>query len=311
MTHATSLTPPSLFNLHTGKITPQFQRQLDICDIPLREHVSGFGKDHILNVNRVLQDKCFQKDCDFYKKGNTSNKLSLSHEQAVDFLEDEYRDRVDILPKVKGPCDAIVGGGVEATMHKRFDAIKKALDSGCKFDAIHFIVKDESDKHMVEKMIKESYGDAIGSSKINFVVANTDLNILETGLTSLSKQGILADRYVLVTEVLFASKTEDVARHILKEKTCNGVAATSIKDWRVEMNLYGYEEALGSQEKAAIAYASQRLSFKAGQTHSELTVYQANKKESEKRTKAAIAFGGVVCLAILANFAFKKFQPTA
>ncbi len=300
-----SLTPPPLFDLHTGQITPRFKRQLDLSGISLTENVSRLGTSHIVNVDRTLQTNgCFQKDCDFYKKGNTS-KLNLSYEQAVAFLDDEYRDRPEVLPRSKGECDAIVGSGVEATMHKRFDSIRKALDSGCRFNTIHFIAKDESATHVIEAMIKERYSDVVGSSKINFVVTNTDLNILETGLPQLNKPGILSDRYVLVTDISFASKIEGIAQPLLKGKTCMGVAATSIKDWRVDMNLYGYEEALGSQEKATIAWASSVWNFKARQVHAELSVYMANKKERDRRT-AAIAFVGVLTVAILAKLAFTK-----
>lgn len=313
MSSSTSLVPPSLFNLHTGKITPAFQRQLNLCGIQLREHVSGLGRDHIVNVNREFQSNgCFQSDCDFYKNGNNS-KLSLSYEQAVAFLDDDYRDRTEVLPRSTGTCDAIVGSGVEATMHKRFDSIRKAIQHGCKFDTIHFIAKDEATQHMIEGLIKERYGEVVDGSKINYIVTNVNIGILETGLTSLNQQGTLADKYVLVTDIPFASKIEGIAKPILRGKTCIGVSATSINDWHVDMNLYGYEDALGGKEKATVAWACSALNFKARQVRSELAEYEANKRERDKKNvqTAVLAFGGAVCLAILANFVFKKFQSAA
>lgn len=308
MTSVTTFAPPTLFNLHTGAITSAFKRQLDLCGIQPKQHISDLASYHIKNVDRELQSNgCFQTDCDFYKKGGTS-KLKLTYEQAVDFLEDEYRDRPQVLPRLKVACDAIVPCGVETTMHKRFDALQLAAAHGSRFPAIHFIAKDQDTVEMVQAMIKDKYSSSLGTSKIDFVVANTNLNVLETGLASLNRQGELSDRYVLVTDILFASKIEGVAQPILKGKTCLGVAASSIKDWQEDMHLYGYEEALGSKEKAVVAFASSALNFKARQVHSELQVYRDNKLKSEKRKFATIL--AIVGLALLINYFFKKIQST-
>jgi hypothetical protein len=65
-----------------------------------------------------------------------------------------------------------------------------------------------------------------------------------------------------------------IATSKLEGKTCLGIASAPIKDWKVDMNLYGYEAACGSQEKAAIAWASSAWDFKARQVNAEMRAYK-------------------------------------
>src|SRR5262245_39711081 len=110
MMHSISsfFSPTTLFNLHTGAITPKFKRDLAKCGIV-------FDSDNIVVVDKVLQARCYQKNPHFYKEGKTSQ-LKLTYEQAVSFLNEECRDLKNILPSDRGLCDAIVECGDEPPM---------------------------------------------------------------------------------------------------------------------------------------------------------------------------------------------------
>lgn len=266
---------PTLFDLESGEITEHFKNQLNISGITIDQQIEGVDLYHILNVDGILQTNgCFQVDCDFYKKGNISA-LNLTHEQASLFLDDEYRSRQggDLMPDEMMPADAIVGCGVEATMHKRFDAIKQACDYGYIFTAFYFIAKDQEMIEMIQQMIHANYAHVIRDVPVRFIAADVDKNILEVGLNALKQQCVLNENYIVVTDITLASKIENIVRPIL-EGNFLGVVATSIKDWHVDMGLYGYPQAfIGDLEKAAIAWASSAWNFKARQVHAEKSAY--------------------------------------
>lgn len=303
-------TPPTLFDLQTGKITPRFQKQLNICGIKLHAHFPHLPADHIKNVDKELQTNgCFQKDYEVYKNGGSS-KLQLTEKQAVAFLEDDYSDRVQIMPKVSHkniPADAIVGCGVEPTMHKRFDTIAKAIANGYTFAAIHFIVKDESFREMIEKLIKEQYSEVIKGMPINFIIANVETDVHQAGLNQLQKQnGLITNNYIMVTDIMLAPKVELFAKSILNNKNFLGIAASAVTDYKKDMNIYGYQKAFkGNVTKAIIAFVCSAWNFKAREVHSELAIYEANKRE--KRKQAAVLAGiAVGCLALLTKMALNK-----
>jgi hypothetical protein len=259
----------TLFDSETGMINPRFKRQLEIVGIAVKQHFSDFDSYHIRNVNEELQTNgCFQKDCDLYKKGSSSA-FKIDYQQAVKFLEDEYQDRETIMPREKKMANAIFPCGVEATMHKRFNSLIESLKQGYQYDTIHFIVKDNVDKENVSKLINTTYNELVKGIKINIIVADTDLDIFEKGLKQLKEASALSKEYVIITDPTFASKVELIASSVLNEHTCMGIASAPIKDWKVDMNLYGYESSLGSHEKAAIAWASSAWNFKARQVNTE------------------------------------------
>lgn len=303
-------TPPTLFDLHTGKIGERFKEQLDLCGIQLHAHIPSLAADHIANVNKTLQTNgCFQRDFEIYKNGNGQNsKLQLEYDQALAFLDNDYSDRIKIMPRQKDlPADGIIGCGVEPTMHKRFDTIKEAIESGCKFAALHFIMKDASTREMIEGLIKEKYSNMVRGIPIHFVITNTEIDVLKAGLNQLKndlENGLKTKNYIMVSDVVIAAKIEGIAKSILTNKKCLGVAASSTNDWIYDMNLYGYGKALGTMEKATIAWAQSAWNFKARQVHAELALYEANKKENRKQAAllAGVAFG---CLAVFAKMAFQ------
>ncbi len=259
----------TLFDPESGIINPRFKQQLDKVGIIVKPHFLDVSTDHIKNVNEELQiNGCFQKDWDLYKKGGTSA-FQINYEQAVNFLEDEYSDREIMMPRERRIAHAIFPCGVEATMHKRFNSLSESIKQGYQYSKLHFIVKDEKDKENVLNLISTDYKELLNEIDINIVVANTELDILEKGLKQLKDGTELSKEYIIITDPTFAPKVEMIAAQVLDNRQCLGIASAPIKDWRVDMNLYGYESALESHEKATIAWASSAWNFKARQVNTE------------------------------------------
>lgn len=277
-----------LFDLESGMINPRFKHQLEIVGIVARPHFSDVDVHHIKNVLKELDTNgCFQKELDFYKDGKIST-FKVSYEQAVEFLNDDYKDREIIMPREKKTADAIFPCGVEATMHKRFSSLKESLIQGYQYNTLHLIVPIK-DRDNVLNLINTSYKEAIKNLNINIVIADAEVNIVEEGLQTLQTSKALAEEYVIITDPTFAPKIESIASSVLKNHHCLGIASAPIQDWKIEMNLYGYEEAvkqrlLGNNhpsdaekieihQKAAIAWASAAWNFKARQVGTEFKAF--------------------------------------
>lgn len=274
-THTATAQPNPLFDLNMGMITPRFQHQMNLVGIVAKQHFPAYDAYHVKNVCKELQDRFFQKNCDFYKEGNTST-FTISYEQAVAFLNDDYSDREMIMPREKQKADGLFPCGVEATMHKRFHSLAESLKQGSQYRTIHFIAKDEADKLAVKNLINGQYKELLQGITTNIVIAETNLNIFEAGLAKLASSSSLEQEYIIITDPTFASKVEMIATSKLKEQKCLGIASAPVKSWEVDMNLYGYEKALGSHEKAAVAWALSAWNFKARDTHAALTAYEKN-----------------------------------
>jgi hypothetical protein len=91
----------------------------------------------------------------------------------------------------------------------------------------------------------------------------------------LASNSSLGMNYVIITDSTFAPKVEAIATSILKERKCLGAACAPITNWRIDMNLYGYEKALGDEKTAAIAFASSAWNFIARQAHAETVIYKS------------------------------------
>lgn len=242
--------------------------------VATKQVFAEYGPYHVININEVLQNNgCFQNDCDLYKNGGSSD-FAITYEQARVFLDDEYSDRVTIMPREKNVVNAIFPCGVEATMHKRFNSLKESLEQKYKYERIHFIVKDSKAAEEVQSLFKE-FSEMLTGIKTNFIVADTKLDIFEKGLALLKENSSLDAGYVIITDPTFAPKVEMITTSILSGKKCFGIASAPIKDWKVDMNLYGYGEALGTHEKAAIAWARSAWNFKARQAFTEMKTYKA------------------------------------
>ena len=265
-----------------GNITPKFKHQLDLVGLVSKAYFPAYDPYHIFNVNEHLQTKgCFQKDCEFYKNGGISI-FQIDCQQAVAFLEDDYMDREDVMPREKAICDengkyncsAIFPCGVEAGMVKRFASLMASLKNGHNYDIVHFIVKDAAAKTEAEELINKRYQDVIEGMKFEFIIADKDKDVFQTALANLSGKPSMSDNYVIITDPTFADKVERIAAEVLPNKKCLGIASVAVKDWKTDMNSYGYVEKLGSMDKAVIAWASSAWNFKARQVNTELSSYK-------------------------------------
>lgn len=265
----------TLFDPISGCISTHFKKQLDLVGIVSKQHFPEHDRDHIVNVNHELEAiGCFQRDLDFYKKGGLSS-FRMSYAQAAAFLDDDYSDREIIMPREKRVANAIFPCGVEATTHKRFHSLHESLQQGYNYDFIHFIVKNNDGKEELERLINAQYQDLLSGIKFDITIADAEVNIFERGIRLLSQNASLGQEYVIITDPTFATKVEMIASSLLTDRVCMGIASAPIKDWKVDMNLYGYEAALGSHEKAAIAWASSAWNFKSRQVNTELSAYKA------------------------------------
>ncbi|GAB4234736.1 MAG: hypothetical protein Tsb0021_14090 [Chlamydiales bacterium] len=267
-----------LFHPESGMISPIFKRQLELVGTATEQFFLDYSPDHVVNVNELLNKKgWFQKDLDFYKKGGNNPMFKITFQQAVNFLEDEFSSTVTIMPRKKAVKNAVFACGVEPTMHIRFNSLKVSLQEGYEYKNIYFITKNEEAKEEALLLIKRDYESLLNGINFNFVIVNDDLNIFEKGLSTLGANGSLDEGYAIISDQTFATKVEMIANKVLPEKKCVGVAAVPIKDWKVDMKLYGYTETiLGTFENATIAIALSLLNFKARKVDAEKKNYEAN-----------------------------------
>src|SRR5262249_27738883 len=92
-----STIPKTFFNTETGLINPHFKRQLDKAGFVAESILKDHDPYHILNVSEVMQRHYFQKDLEFYKKGNQPS-FKITYDQAKDFLDEEYSTRSSEMP---------------------------------------------------------------------------------------------------------------------------------------------------------------------------------------------------------------------
>ena len=269
----TERAPALLFDARTGMISGRFREQCELVGIVAQQCFKNYGKWHVMNMDQVLQiNGCYQEDWDIYKKGELTG-FKITFWQAVAFLNDEYRDREIVMPRSKERSDAIFQCGTEATMRKHFYSFVESWNQGYRYDAIHFIVKDAAAQEEVKALLAGEYKEYFEGIRINIVIAGTDNNIFEIGLQKLSSSGELGDKYVIITNSTLAPKVELIATSAIENSQCLGIACAPITDWCADMRLYGYEEALGSHEKATIAWAASAWNSKARQTHTEFEAF--------------------------------------
>lgn len=259
----------SLFDSQTGRIHDRFKRQLDLVGIVVEQHFKEYSNDHVLNVDYCLQNNgCFQRDWEIYKKGGDSA-FKISDTQAQRFLDDEYQEVQTYMPHQKNCKEAIFMGGVEPTLHKRFHSLIESMKEGYQYEVLHFIAKDDQGKSDIQRLVEGQYKEALKGIHINIVVAHTDLGILEKGLKLLEDSQALGQEYAIISDSAFASKAEKDYTMLLPNRTCLGIASVPIKDWKFDMNLYGYVQALGNEQKATIAWARSRWNVIARQVNTE------------------------------------------
>lgn len=270
-----------LFDCETGMIKPHFKQQLDLVGIVSRRYFEDKDPYHISNVEKELQTKgCLQSDFDFYKKGGESA-FKLTYEQAIQFLNDDYAKREKKLPEpFKGAVDGIVCSGVTPdsiapTLLKRLKGLDASIDeSKITYKAIYVLCKDREIVNLSQKCIGENYGAKFKEIDFRYIEAGVEKDIGLTCLKKLQERKLLGNHYVVITDGTSAEKDLLTAQGILKDYSCLGIASDPIKDWKEEMNLYGYEVALGSSEKATIAWARSSWNFIARQANKELSAYR-------------------------------------
>lgn len=277
---STQLKSPTLFDKANGEITPHFKQQLDLVGIVVKPHFPEYDSHHIVNVNEELQSNgCFQVDWDLYKKGEESA-FKITYDQAVKFLDDDYSHKETQLPELTSElaegivCSGVYPDSLQATLTKRLNGLQLSIDeNNLQYKVIYVLCKNEEIKKLSEEFINSEFKEKLDTTNFIYIVANTESNI---GLTCLKKlkESYSIKNYVVITDGTSAEKDFLTAKNVLSEETCLGIASAPIKDWKADMNLYGYEKALGTQEKATIAFASSAWNFKARQVLTELSSYK-------------------------------------
>jgi len=271
------------FDLSTGLIKPNFQRQIEVVGIVVKQHFSEYQQYHIKNVNAELQvNGCFQKDFDLYKNGGTSE-FHISNEQAIAFLDDEYSKRTATLPETRGElvdgviCSGIFTDSVKPTLHKRFLGLKESLQNGDRYRNVYVICKNEQIKDIAKEYVQENLKNAFENISFVYVVSNVETDIGMHGLKKIESEEHPLKKYVVISDPTSMGKDYQIATTTLSQEfECLGVAASPVKDWSLAMNDYGYEKSLGSKEKATIAWARAEWNFIARQVNAELRSYEAS-----------------------------------
>jgi hypothetical protein len=275
-----------------GNITQRFERQLNLVmgivakpargifstDLYYAIEANQLLQNHVIGVNQLLQNKGCTKR---YKwlQGETSD-FKMNYELAEAFLADEYRDHKMIMPREKKIRNAIFLTGDEAVMYKEFHSLQESIKQGFKYHTIYFITQNAQTKEKDEKLINANYRGLLDGIEIRFIIADIEghrNDIFDKGLNILSSHLQAKDDYVIITNPItnsiFDPNVEAMASSVLKEQKCLGIASAPI-DWTVDMKLSGYETALGSHEKATIAWASHLWSLKALEVFIDMRAWQ-------------------------------------
>jgi len=258
-----------LFDRYTGEVTLDFKKQLDLIGIVSKQFFPEYEPNHIFNVNETLKTNgCFQRDYDYYKKGNKSN-LKISYEQAKQYLDDDYLRKKTILPN---PTSEIIDGvmlsgldsnSLRGALHKRLNGLKESINArSLNFRRIYVWCNSKTIKTLSEEFIREHFKKEFDGIEFCYSTDDIEKSILK--------------HYVLISDGTRNNVEFLHLQEVLKEHICLGIASVPI-DWKEEMNLYGYETALGSLEKATIAFASSSWNFKAHQVETELRAYKITK----------------------------------
>lgn len=266
----TELKPTPLFNPETGIATSDFQVQLERVGLVMKQHIDAFPANHAVNVCQTLHDAgCYQENFDHYKDGGDSA-FHLNLDQAAAHLNHIYNARRKILPDESSTimdgilCSGVSPSSIPATLAKRFRSLKASItEKNLNFERVYILCKNDEVKSCSRDFIEKLQIIDQKFNRIDFtyIVANVDRNIGRTCVDMLHKRGGIENPYVVITDATSGQKDYLTATSVLTSSKCHGIALAPITNWIQEMNLYGYQEALGSYENAAIAWARTDWNF--------------------------------------------------
>lgn len=207
----------------------------------------------------------------------------------MEFLDFEYSTREPQLPQSSAEqadgivCSGVFPHSVGPTLFKRLNGLQASMQdpSHIQYRTIHVACKDEKIKDLTRQIIEHEYKDKFNNIEFNYIVA-TDVNSIgDSCLEQLNASGDLAENYVVISDGTSAAKDMLGAKRKIEGKyNCLGIASAPIKDWKKEMDFYGYREALGSVEKATIAWAQSDMNFKAREVNRACTAFCTHYKIS-------------------------------
>lgn len=262
-----------LFDPATGMASKRFLNQLQLVGLISEQFFPNYDSNHVYNINQLLCDKeCYQKDYNFYKNAGIS-KFNPTFAQSQAFIEDAFQHLETIMPRDKQLADAVFVTAVPATMRYQFDALKESIEKGCSYETIHFIIKNSEEKKQL-RLLRTEYQNILSNIDINYVKIETNENALEFGLKALLNAKSLKNPYVIITHSTFAAKAEKIAISTLNSHTCIGIASVPEKDWKKDMENYGYNDPLKTFEENLIARVSSLWNFIARQVDFEMKNFQ-------------------------------------
>lgn len=145
-------------------------------------------------------------------------------------------------------------------MEKRFYALRKFKEAGYRYKNIFFTTMNSQTAANIKKLIDtEKYKDIFEGTTLNFMVANCDLNVFETGLKMLQES--LSAKYVIIADPIMISKIESIASGVLTQHECLGALSCPIKDWNLDMNLFDYPASIENKNDAIIAWTASAWNF--------------------------------------------------
>lgn len=276
--------PPLLFNPETGTITERFKNMLDLVGLVSERVFPEYDAYHLLNVDALLQKKCYRLEWDYFKDGGAPA-FKMRFEQAEKFLDLDCSAQIKMLPQyVSEPVDAIVCSGVyphslPATLSKRLHGLHTSIEEqNLYYDVVYVLCKNEEISRLSEKYIKENFQEKFHGVTFRYIAANVETEIGATGLKKLKESARKLKKYVVLSDPSFAEKDFLNALKILTENTCLGVAAVPMSDWKRLMELYNYDEKkLGGYKKMVKAFAYSQWNIKARSVNIEASAFKAKR----------------------------------
>lgn len=257
----------TLFDHKTGIISADFQKLLEIVNIVSEKHFQEYESNHVCNVLYALESAgCFKRNVEYYKEGGPLP-FEITDEQAIRYLNKDYKKREVTMPRQKNIESGLFQCGVEFTLHKNFQSLRVSLEQKYTYNVIHFIAANETIKKNVETLIDSHYKSMLSEIKVEIIVANMELNFFETALKMLLESSLLGSNYALICDPLFKVKVEGISQSILIDQECLGVVCVPIKDWRDEMENYGYKD--------PIRFVFSSLNFKTREANDCYIAFQA------------------------------------
>ena len=299
------LSKPEFFDPSTGLITPQLEKTLIQAGWTFKQQKDRKASE----VVRYLFETFFTQNPDYYKKGgDVSKEHRITLEKARGFLTAWDTLKNDILPNEKGINHGIIPCGNEPfklTLQRRLESIRVSLESGCKYESLHFIVEDQNaQKKVAEILNSEENLKLLSGIEINYLVGETT----EIALKNLKKINS-NQNYAFIVDNCFhkIESIRDVAREIFEEVGARyvGFVSSADRNWVEDMKAHGYHEEnanLPTVEKATLAWAYHNLHTLALKLGEEVEPWEMNRDaESGSETPKVESPSTLVSISVLSD----------